>query len=167
MRRKKTRAVRLGALTVGGGAPITVQSMTKTDTRDVQATVQQIQELEQAGCEIVRAAVLDQQAAQALGVIRKQIQIPLVADIHFDYRLALTAIEAGVDGLRINPGNIGSEAGVKKVASAARGAGIPIRIGVNSGSVEKDILEKHGKPTAKAMLESAFTPCQLAREAWF
>jgi (E)-4-hydroxy-3-methylbut-2-enyl-diphosphate synthase len=167
MRRKKTRAVTLGALTIGGGAPISVQSMTKTDTRNVPATVQQILELEQAGCEIIRSAVLDQEAAEALGIIRKQIHIPLVADIHFDYRLALTAIEAGVDGLRLNPGNIGSEAGVQKVALAARSAGIPIRIGVNSGSIEKDLLQKHGKPNAKAMLESALRHVALLEKHGF
>ncbi len=167
MRRKKTRPVRLGDLTIGGGAPITVQSMTKTDTRDIQATVRQIQELEQAGCEIVRAAVLDQEAAEALGAIRKQIHIPLVADIHFDYRLALTAIAAGVDGLRINPGNIGSELGVQKVAAAAKSAGVPIRIGVNSGSVEKDLLAKYGKPTGKAMVESALRHAGLLEKHGF
>ena len=167
MRRKKTRLVRLGDLTIGGGAPITVQSMTKTDTRDIQATVRQIQELEQAGCEIVRAAVLDQEAAEALGAIRKQIHIPLVADIHFDYRLALTAIAAGVDGLRINPGNIGSELGVQKVAAAAKSAGVPIRIGVNSGSVEKDLLAKYGKPTGKAMVESALRHAGLLEKHGF
>jgi len=167
MRRKITNPVKLGSLVIGGGAPVTVQSMTKTDTRDVRSTVAQIQQLEKAGCEIIRAAVLDYEAAEALGKIRQQISIPLVADIHFDYRLALTAIEQGVDGLRINPGNIGSEIGVKKLVQAAKSAEIPIRIGVNSGSVEKDLLDKYKKPTAKALLESALRHAGLLEKYGF
>ncbi len=167
MKRKRTKAVQLGSVTIGGGAPISVQSMTKTDTRDIESTVKQILSLEEIGCEIIRLAVLDREAAEALGPIRKRIHIPLVADIHFDYRLALTAVANGVDGLRINPGNIGSETGVEKVAHAARAAGVPIRIGVNSGSVEKDLLEKHKKPTARALLESAMRHVGLLEKYGF
>jgi (E)-4-hydroxy-3-methylbut-2-enyl-diphosphate synthase len=135
--RRISKAIKIGNVTVGGGAPVVVQSMTKTDTRDVRATVRQIKELEEVGCEIIRAAAPDTVAARALVDIKKGIKIPLVADIHFDYRLALMALEAGVDGLRLNPGNIGEAAKVKKVALAAKARGVPIRIGVNAGSLPK------------------------------
>jgi len=150
-----SRQIDIGGVKVGGGAPVTVQSMTKTDTRDVQATVAQITSLEQAGCDIVRLAVPDMEAAKALGSIKKQTNIPIVSDIHFDYRLALEAVRQGVDGMRINPGNIGAKYRIKAVVDAVREKGIPIRIGVNSGSLEKDILKKHGSPTPKALAESA------------
>lgn len=155
--RNNTRPTQVGRITIGGGAPISVQSMTNTDTRDVSVTVSQIQDLAQAGCEIVRLAVVDKEAANALAAIKVQSgPIPLVADIHFDYRLALAALEAGIDKLRLNPGNIGSEAKVREVVKAAQGRNVPIRIGVNSGSIEKPLLEKHGR-TATAMVESALS----------
>ena len=141
IKRKKTRQIRVGSVPVGGNAPISVQSMTNTDTRDVDATVSQIKRLEDAGCEIIRAAVPDKTAAEALSAIKKQIRIPLIADIHFDHRLALKAIEQGVDGLRINPGNIGDKKKIEAVVSACKDKGIPIRIGVNAGSLEKDLLK--------------------------
>ncbi|MGH7792275.1 MAG: flavodoxin-dependent (E)-4-hydroxy-3-methylbut-2-enyl-diphosphate synthase, partial [Thermodesulfobacteriota bacterium] len=151
-----SRQINIGQVKVGGGAPVTVQSMTKTDTRDVPATVAEIKKLEKAGCDIVRLAVPDMEAAQALGEIKKEVNIPIVSDIHFDYRLALEAIKQGVDGMRINPGNIGSKARIKAVVDAVKERGIPIRIGVNSGSLEKEILRKYGSPTAEALAESAF-----------
>ncbi len=153
--RRRTRRIMLGDVPIGGGAPIVVQSMTKTDTRDVRATLSQIRRLEKAGCEIVRLAVPDRDAALALSRIRRNTSIPIVADIHFDHRLALEALEQGVDGLRINPGNIGGEAKVKDVVRSAKEKGVPIRIGVNAGSLEKDLLNKHGGATAEAMAESA------------
>ncbi|WP_087065793.1 flavodoxin-dependent (E)-4-hydroxy-3-methylbut-2-enyl-diphosphate synthase [Intestinibacillus massiliensis] len=149
------KQIQVGAVRVGGDAPVSVQSMTNTDTRDAQATLLQIRALADAGCEIVRCAVPDQEAARALETICAQSPIPVVADIHFDYRIALTAIEAGVHKIRLNPGNIGADDRVKAVAQAAARAGIPIRIGVNSGSVEKEILAKFGGPTPEAMVESA------------
>lgn len=155
MHREKTRVVQIGDRKVGGGNPILIQSMTNTRTQDVAATVAQILALEQAGCEIVRCTVPDMEAAKALAEIKKQIHIPLVADIHFDYKIALACAERGVDKIRINPGNIGEDSRVKAVAVACRERGIPIRIGVNSGSVEKHILAKHGAPTAEALCESA------------
>ena len=153
--RKKTRQIKVGNVLIGGGAPVIVQSMTNTDTRDVDATVSQIKRLEDAGCEIVRVAVPDAEAASALPYIKKSIGIPLIADIHFDYRLALMAIDNGVDGLRLNPGNIGDSKRIEQVVLAAKGRGIPIRIGVNAGSLEEDLLKKYGHPTAEAMVESA------------
>ncbi len=150
-----SRTVRIGRQVIGGGAPVAIQSMTNTDTRDVDATVQQILALEQAGCQIVRLSVYDTACAQAISAIKKRVHIPLVADIHFDHRLALRSIEAGVDKLRINPGNIGSQAKVQEVASAAQANGIPIRIGVNGGSLEKELLARYGGPTPQAMVESA------------
>lgn len=153
---RNSRQINLGGIRVGGGAPVTVQSMTKTDTRDVAATVAQIKSLERAGCDIVRIAVPDMEAAKSLGKIKKQTRIPIVSDIHFDYRLALEAVKQGVDGMRINPGNIGAKYRIKAVVDAVKERGIPIRIGVNSGSLEKDILKKHGSPTAEALAESAF-----------
>jgi (E)-4-hydroxy-3-methylbut-2-enyl-diphosphate synthase len=155
MQRRKTRQVMVGGVAVGGNAPITIQSMTNTDTRDAKATVKQIRALEEAGCEIIRVAVPDMEAAMKLSEIKGQINIPLVADIHFDYKLALEAIKRGVDKLRINPGNIGSKERVKEVVIAAREAGIPIRIGVNAGSLEKELIKKHGGVCASAMVESA------------
>lgn len=150
-----SKRIYIGTVPVGGGAPIAIQSMTNTPTADVKSTVEQIKALEEAGCDIIRCAVPDMESAEAIKEIKSKISIPLVADIHFDYRLALASIESGVDKIRINPGNIGSEEGVKKVAEAAKSAGVPIRIGVNSGSVEKNILAKYGSPTADALVESA------------
>ncbi|MGB9845980.1 MAG: flavodoxin-dependent (E)-4-hydroxy-3-methylbut-2-enyl-diphosphate synthase, partial [Desulfotomaculales bacterium] len=164
MERRKTRPVWVGPVQVGGGAPVSVQSMTKTDTRDVAATVAQINELAAAGCEIVRVAVPDREAAEALPLIKKQISIPLVADVHFDYRLALAALEAGVDGLRINPGNIGRREKVAAVVELAKKKGVPIRIGVNAGSLEKGILARYGSPTAEALVESALGHIRLLEE---
>lgn len=153
--RRKTREVSIGKVKIGGSNPIAIQSMCNTDTRDVEATVAQIKQLELAGCEIIRVAVPDMAAADAIKDIKARINIPLVADIHFDYRLALKAIENGVDKLRINPGNIGSEDRIKAVVDAAKAKHIPIRIGVNSGSLEKDILEKYGEVTPEGLVESA------------
>ena len=167
MQRKLTKKVLLGNLPVGGGSPVTVQSMTNTDTRDIDATVGQIHRLQQAGCEIVRVAVPDEAAAKALAEIKQQIAIPLVADIHFDYRLALSAVEAGVDKLRINPGNIGSRERIEAVVKAASERKIPIRIGVNSGSLEKELLQKYGWPTAEAMVESALRHVSLLEKLGF
>jgi len=155
IQRKKTREIMVGDVRVGGDAPISVQSMTNTDTRDVDATVQQILDLEEAGCEIVRVAVPDETAAKAIKGIKERIHIPLVADIHFQHRFALLALEGGVDCLRINPGNIGARDRVEAVVSAAKERGVPIRIGVNSGSVAKELLDKFGGPTPEAMVESA------------
>ncbi len=151
-----TKQIMVGGVPVGGGAPVTIQSMTNTPTHDVAATVEQIKKLQIAGCQIVRAAVPDMAAAKAIGAIREQISIPLVVDIHFDYSLALEAIEAGADKVRINPGNIGDESRVKAVADACRRRNIPIRIGVNGGSLEKPLLAKYGGVTPEAMVESAF-----------
>jgi len=152
---KKTRLIKLGTIKIGGGSPVVVQSMTKTDTRDVVSTVSQIKKLESAGCEAVRVAVLNLDAANAITSIRKKISIPLIADVHFDHRLALESLKNGADGLRINPGNIGSKEKVREVVSAAKDKGVPIRIGVNAGSLEKDLLKKYKHPTAKALVESA------------
>jgi len=166
--RKNTKTVTIGNVAIGGGNPIAIQSMTNSDTRNVKATIAQIQALENAGCEIVRVAVPDQEAANAIKGIRKGIQLPLVADIHFDYKLALTAMDNGVDKLRINPGNIGSEKGVREIVAMATERQIPIRIGVNAGSLEKEILEKNqGQVTAKGMVESAKKHIQLLEEAGF
>lgn len=153
--RRKTRRILCGDVAIGGGAPISIQSMTNTDTRDVKATVGQIARLADAGCEIVRCAVPDSEAAAALSQIKKQIRLPLVADIHFDYRLAIAAIENGADKIRINPGNIGDADRVGAVLAAARERGIPIRVGVNSGSLEKDLIKKYNGVTAEALSESA------------
>lgn len=153
--RRPTRPIFVGKVQVGGGAPVRVQSMTNTDTRNIPATVAQINALAAAGCEIIRVAVPDAEAAGALPAIRRAISIPLIADIHFDYRLALAAIKAGVDGLRINPGNIGGYDKVKEVVAAARERALSIRIGVNAGSLEKELLARHGRVTAAAMVESA------------
>lgn len=153
--RKKRRIVKVGDIPIGGDAPISVQSMTNTDTRDPKSTVSQIWRLEEAGCEIIRMAVPDSQAAEALREIRSRVAVPLVADIHFDYRLALLALEAGIDKLRINPGNIGDHDRVRQVVQAAKARRVPIRIGVNGGSLEPALLQKYGGPTAEALVESA------------
>ncbi len=165
--RRQTRQFSLGNVKIGGGAPVSVQSMTKTDTRDIDATVEQISQLEKAGCDIVRLAVPDMEAAKALGEIKNQTNIPLVSDIHFDYKLALEAIAQGVDGMRINPGNIGSKKRIKAVVDAVKERKIPIRIGVNSGSLEKDILKKHGSPTPEALAESAMRHIQILEDMDF
>lgn len=161
MKRKMTRQISVGGIKIGGGAPISVQSMTKTDTRDVDRTVSQIRSLETAGCDLVRLAVVDQEACDALASIKEATSIPLIADIHFDYRLALKALDAGVDGLRINPGNIGGRDKISSIVRTARERGIPIRIGVNAGSLEKDLLKKYGHPTAQAMVESCLRHVQM------
>ncbi len=157
----KTREVQIGSVTIGGGHPVAIQSMTNTKTEDVAATVAQIQALTAAGCDIIRCAVPTMEAARALRQIRKQIGIPLVADIHFDYRLALAAIENGADKIRINPGNIGSPDRVRAVTEAAAAAGIPIRVGVNSGSLEKPLIEKYGGVTAEGLVESALDKVRM------
>ena len=153
--RKDTKQIKVGNVLIGGNNNVVIQSMTNTKTKDVENTVKQIFELEKAGCEIIRVACLDMEDAKAIKDIKSRIHIPIVADIHFDYKLALEAIKSGVDKLRINPGNIGSIDCVKEVVKACKEKNIPIRIGVNGGSLEKDLLEKYGKPTAKAMVESA------------
>lgn len=159
--RRKSREVKVGELKIGGNNPIVVQSMTTTDTRDVEATVAQIKRLEAAGCELVRVAVLNMDAAQCLRVIKQRINIPLVADIHFDHRLALAAIKQGVDKLRLNPGNITKRFKIEEVVKAAKDAGIPIRVGVNSGSLDKEILIKHEGVTPEAMVESALKEIEI------
>lgn len=156
-----TKQIKVGNVLVGGGAPVSIQSMCSTRTDDPAATIQQIRRLEEAGCEIVRVAVPDQASAKVIGQIKEQCRIPLVVDIHFDYKLALECIAAGVDKVRINPGNIGSADRVKAVADACRQKGIPIRIGVNGGSLEKEILAKYGKVCPEALVESAFGHIQL------
>lgn len=155
IQRRKSRQIRVGSVLVGGDAPISVQSMTNTETCDVAATVAQIRRMEQAGVDLVRISVPSMEAAEAFGKIRQQVQTPLIADIHFDYKIALRVAELGVDCLRINPGNIGNEARVREVVSSARDRGIPIRIGVNAGSLEKDLQKKYGEPTPDALVESA------------
>ena len=165
--RKQTRQLKLGSVRIGGGAPIVVQSMTNTDTRDVEATLGQIKRLHDAGCEIVRVAVPDETAARALRVIHAASPLPVIADIHFDYRLALMALEAGLEGLRINPGNIGERKNVEMVVDAAKARGAVIRVGVNSGSVEKRLLEQYGGPTPQAMVESALGHVRILEEHGF
>ena len=167
MIRRKTREVNVGGVLVGGDSPVSIQSMTNTDTRNVEETLKQIRQLYNAGCQIIRCAVLDMDAAESLKEITKQSPIPVVADIHFDYRLALKAIENGVSALRINPGNIGSKERVKMVVEAAKAKNIPIRIGVNSGSLEKYILERDGKPTAEGLVESALNHVKILEELGF
>jgi len=165
--RRKTRSISVGGVVIGGGAPVVVQAMTKTDTRDVRATSAEVRRLERAGAEIVRLAVPDRAAARALLDIRKRARVPLIADIHFDHRLALAALDAGVDGLRLNPGNIGSREKVREVVRAAAARRAPIRIGVNSGSLEKDILARAGGVTAAAMVESALRHVRLLEDLDF
>jgi len=161
IKRKKTRQINVGNVPVGDMSPIAVQSMTNTFTQDVSATVSQIHRLEAAGCEIIRLAVPDEEAAAAIAFIKKQISIPLIADIHFDYRLAIASAKAGADALRLNPGNIGGEKKVKAVVECAKDLNIPIRIGVNAGSLEKDLLKKYQGATPEAMVESAFRHIEL------
>jgi (E)-4-hydroxy-3-methylbut-2-enyl-diphosphate synthase len=165
--RKQTKQITLGPVKIGAGAPVSVQSMCNTDTRDPDATLAQIRRLSDAGCELVRLAVPDDEAARALGGIRQGAALPLIADIHFDYRLALEAVKQGVDGLRINPGNIGGKEKVGEVVRACRDRGIPIRIGVNAGSLEKQLLEKHGHPTPEAIVESAFGHIRILEDLKF
>jgi (E)-4-hydroxy-3-methylbut-2-enyl-diphosphate synthase len=162
--KKTTRQIQVGNVKIGGGAPCSVQSMTSTDTRDVAATLAQIGRLAESGCELVRCAVLDMDAARALGQVKQQSPIPVIADIHFDYKLALTVLEGGIDGLRLNPGNIGERWKVEEVVKAARERLVPIRIGVNAGSLEKELLQKHGHPTAAAMVESALGHVRILEE---
>ncbi len=164
---RRSRQISIGDVKIGGGSPVSVQSMTVTDTRDVPSTVSQIKRLEEAGCDIVRVAVPDMDAAKSLGAIKKQIKIPLVSDIHFDYRLALESIDQGVDGMRINPGNIGAMYRIKAVVTACSERKIPIRIGVNSGSLEKDILKKYKHPTAEALVESAMRHVRILEDLDF
>lgn len=159
--RERTKVIQIGGCLIGGGNPIAIQSMTNTKTEDVRATVSQILELEEAGCDIVRCAVPTMEAAAALAGIKEQIHIPLVADIHFDYRLAVAAIENGADKIRINPGNIGSKDRIQAVVDAAKERDIPIRVGVNSGSLEKELIEKYGRVTAEGLVESALAQVNL------
>ncbi len=165
--RRVSKKVLCGDVAIGGGAEISIQSMTNTDTRDINATVEQIAKLQDAGCQIIRCAVLDEEAAAALGKIKSNIKIPVVADIHFDYRLAISAIKNGADKIRINPGNIGDHEKVKKVLDAAKEREIPIRIGVNSGSLEKEILKKYGGVTPEALAESALNTISFIRNMNF
>jgi (E)-4-hydroxy-3-methylbut-2-enyl-diphosphate synthase len=167
IQRRKTREVKIGTVPVGGNAPITVQSMTNTDTRKVEETVAQIKRLEGAGCELIRVAVVDMAAAAAIRSIRDQIQIPLIADIHFDHRLAVASMENGAQAIRINPGNIGGLKKLAKVVDAAKAHAVPIRVGVNSGSLEKDLLKKHGHPTPAALTESALRNVELLENQAF
>lgn len=162
-----TRQIKVGGVPVGGGAPVTIQSMCNTPTQEVEATVAQIKRLESAGCEIVRVAVPDMEAARAVGEIRKNIAIPLVVDIHFDYKLALECVRQGCDAVRINPGNIGGPEKVAAVADACKGKGLPIRIGVNGGSLEKPLLAKYGGVTPEALVESAFGHIKLLEDWGF
>ncbi|MBQ4505693.1 MAG: flavodoxin-dependent (E)-4-hydroxy-3-methylbut-2-enyl-diphosphate synthase [Firmicutes bacterium] len=164
---KATRQVNCGGVLIGGGAPVSIQSMTNTDTRDPKATLAQIDRLAEAGCQIIRLAVPDMKAAEGFAEIRKLSPLPMVADIHFDYRLALAAIDAGADKIRINPGNIGSEERVRAVLESAKSARIPVRIGVNAGSLEKPLLEKYGRVCAEALCESAQNAVEYARSFGF
>lgn len=168
--RKKTRQIKLGDILIGGDAPVSVQSMTNTDTRDALATIAQINELEKAGCEIIRVAVVDLGAAKALREIRENISIPLIADIHFDWRLAVASMENGAQGIRINPGNLGGAEKLARVVDAAKSHHVPIRVGVNSGSIEKDLLKIHGYPTPEnpsSLIESALRNVRLLEEQGF
>ena len=167
MLREETRSVQVGNLTIGGNNHVVIQSMCNTKTKNVEATIKQINALEQAGCELVRVAVFDKEDAYAIKEIKKGIHIPLVADIHFDYKLALIAIESGIDKVRINPGNIGSTEKVKAVVDACKEKHIPIRIGVNGGSLEKEILEKYGEPTPEGMVESAMKHVKILEDLDF
>lgn len=165
--RENTRKVKIGNVTIGGGSPVAIQSMTNTKTQDVKATVSQILKLQKAGCEIIRCAVPDMEAAEAVRQIKKEIGIPLVADIHFDYRLAIAAMEAGADKIRINPGNIGSVQKIRAVADCAKERQIPIRVGVNSGSLEKEIIAKYGGVTAQGLVESALDKVHLIEDTGY
>ncbi len=165
--RRKSKEIRVGQVFIGGEHPVSVQSMTNTDTRDIDSTVQQILDLEQVGCEIVRLAVVDEEAAQAIKSIKQRVHIPIIADIHFDHRLALLAMNSGVDGLRINPGNIGSKEKVQQVTAMARDLNIPIRIGVNAGSLEKKLLDQYHGITPEAMVESALGHVDILEQSNF
>ena len=165
--RRETRKIYVGNVAVGGDAPVVVQSMCSTDTRDIRASLQQISRLAEVGCELIRLAVLDDKAVEALKIIKEEAPIPLIADIHFDHRLALGALKAGVDGLRINPGNIGNDKAVAKVVRAAAERRVPIRIGVNSGSLDKDLHQRYGGATPEAMVESALRQIQLLESLQF
>ncbi|SMB95528.1 4-hydroxy-3-methylbut-2-en-1-yl diphosphate synthase [Thermanaeromonas toyohensis ToBE] len=167
IQRRASKRIYVGQVPIGGGAPIVVQSMTNTDTRDVNATVNQIRRLEEAGCEIVRVAVPDREAARAIKKIKERIRLPLIADIHFDYRLALEALEAGADGLRINPGNIGGSQALKAVAREASERKVPIRVGVNAGSLDKKVVAAHGGITPEAMVTSALEAIHLLEDQGF
>ncbi len=164
MYRENTKVIRIGDRVIGGGNPILIQSMTNTKTEDVEATVAQIHALERAGCEIIRSTVPTLEAAKTLGEIKKRIHIPIVADIHFDYRMAIAAIENGADKIRINPGNIGSDEKVQAVVDKAKEYGVPIRVGVNSGSLENNLIEKYGKVTAEGLVESALSKVKMIEE---
>ena len=164
MYRDHTKSVRIGDRVIGGGNPILIQSMTNTRTQDIEATVSQIKALEKAGCEIIRCTVPDEEAAKAIAKIREQISIPLVADIHFDYRMAILAIENGADKIRINPGNIGGKDKVREVVRAAKERSVPIRVGVNSGSLEKELVEKYHGVTAEGLVESALDKCRMIED---
>ncbi len=164
---RKTRQIAVGDVKIGGGVPVSVQSMTNTDTRDVNATVAQIRRLEAVECEIIRVAVPNEEAASSIAEIRQQIKIPLIVDIHFDYRLAITALECGADGLRINPGNIGAKWKVEELVKAAEANGSPIRIGVNAGSLKRELLQKYGGPTAMAMADSAMEHIRILEDLDF
>ena len=164
IKRRKTREVKIGDLIIGGEHAITVQSMTTTKTDDINETLKEVERLEEAGCHIIRITVPNKQAAKALYEIKKRMKVPLVADIHFDYRMALEAVDAGADKIRINPGNIGGKARVKEVLEKVKSANLPIRIGVNAGSLEKDLIEKYGFPTAEAMVESAKRHIDICKE---
>jgi (E)-4-hydroxy-3-methylbut-2-enyl-diphosphate synthase len=165
--RKKTKTIYVGEVPIGGENPIAVQSMTKTDSADIKSTTKQIKSLEALGCEIIRLAVPDMNAVKAFGKIKKSISIPMIADIHFDWRLALEAIREGADGLRINPGNIGAKWKIKEVVTAAKERGIPIRVGVNAGSLEKELLRKYGYPKPEALVESAGRHIEILEELSF
>ena len=167
IKRRKTREVKIGDLIIGGEHAITVQSMTTTKTDDITGTLKEVERLEEAGCHIIRITVPNKAAAKALYEIKKRMNVPLVADIHFDYRMALEAVDAGADKIRINPGNIGGKARVKEVLNKVKGANLPIRIGVNAGSLEKDLIEKYSFPTAEAMVESAQRHIDICREHGF
>lgn len=162
--RNKTKRIRIGSIFIGDNLPIAIQSMTNTHTQDIKATIEQIKALEEAGCQIIRSAVPDMEAAEAISKIKKSINIPLIADIHFDYRLAIESIKNGVDKIRINPGNIGDIDRVRKIVETAKQYEIPIRVGVNSGSVERELLAKYGGPTADALVESAINKVRLLEE---
>ncbi|RKY84383.1 4-hydroxy-3-methylbut-2-en-1-yl diphosphate synthase, partial [candidate division KSB1 bacterium] len=165
--RRKSRQVIVGKVPIGGDAPITVQSMTNTKTEDIAATVHQILQLEEAGCELVRVTVPNETAAQAIKEIKRQIHIPLIADIHFNYRMALLALENGADKIRINPGNIGSPQRIKAVLEKAKERNVPLRIGVNAGSLEKTLLDKYGKVCAEALVESALRHVEICQDFGF
>lgn len=165
--RRRSREVSVGSLKIGGDNPISIQSMTNTDTRDAKTTIEQIKKLEEVGCDVVRIAVPDMEAAKNIGEIKKNVNIPVIADIHFDHRLALEAIDQGIDGVRINPGNIGSIEKVKMVVNKCKEKNLKIRIGVNGGSLEKELLEKYGSPTSEALVESALRHVKILEDLDF